>query len=67
MGAIEVLEVLRERRNDWLTINEIEEKVGDLSRMSVSNTLKRLFLHEEIYRKKGDYARNCYLYKYKKG
>jgi hypothetical protein len=67
MGSVEVLEVLKNHKTEWLTIHEILEEIdSDFGYCSISNTLKRLTMHDEIKRKKGDYANNCYMYKYKR-
>jgi len=64
MGAREVIKILSKDKDKWFTIYEIEEKISNIGRVAISNSLKRLYNHDEILRKKGDYAVRCYIYKY---
>ena len=65
MSCSEILDILKENKGKWLTIHDIEEKIDSCGRCAITNALKRLTLHSEILRKKGDYTKRCYLYKYK--
>lgn len=68
MSSREVLETLKGKPEKWWRFDEIieEMKPFNIGRISISNCLRSMSEYGEVERRRGDYSKNCFYYRYVK-